>query len=75
MRKYKRFKRWVFTTKLRVPPKANKDRVASSTPHPQAAIKMLETPITRKSQSLTCSCDARVVTPTHSRIPFGMVKW
>ncbi|KAI9452119.1 hypothetical protein BJY52DRAFT_1294656 [Lactarius psammicola] len=45
MRKYKRFKRWVFTTKLGIPPKADKDRVeergASSTPHPQAAIKML----------------------------------
>ncbi|KAF8259412.1 hypothetical protein EI94DRAFT_1668530 [Lactarius quietus] len=59
MRKYKRFKRWVFVTKLDIPPKADKDRVekgtASAPPHtqPQATIKMLETPIThRKSRSL-----------------------
>ena len=58
--KYKRFKRWVFTVKLRIPPKADKDQVEEqATPH-AAAIKMLETPITHKSpSSLTCfSCDA-----------------
>ncbi|KAH9028408.1 hypothetical protein EDB84DRAFT_1498441 [Lactarius hengduanensis] len=51
MRKYKRFKRWVFNTKLKIPPKADKDRVGSSTPQPQsqAAAKMLETPITHKT--------------------------
>lgn len=41
MRKYKRFKRWVFVTKLKVPAKA-----ATATP----AIKMLETPITHRSK-------------------------
>jgi hypothetical protein len=52
--KYKRFKRWVFTVKLRIPPKADKDQVEEQvTPH-AAAIKMLETPITHKSPSLTC---------------------
>ena len=80
MRKYKRFKRWVFTAKLGVPPKTNKDRVeervGSATPHPQpqAAVKMLETPITHRSLSLTCSCDTRMVTPTRFRIPLGTVK-
>lgn len=69
MRKYKRFKRWVFTTKLGVPPKADKgrveERVGSATPHPQpqATVKMLETPITHRSPSLTCSCDAMMLTP------------
>lgn len=47
MRKYKRFKRWVFTRTLAIPPKGG-DRVTSAaTPHPQP--QMLETPITHKS--------------------------
>jgi hypothetical protein len=50
MRKYKRFKRWVFVTKLKVPPKADKDRVdATPLPQSQPTIKMLETPITHRS--------------------------
>ena len=56
MRKYKNFKRWVFTTKLKIPPKTNKDRVeeqATPQPQPQAGVKMLETPITHKSLSLS----------------------
>ena len=72
MRKYKNFKRGVFATKLNIPPRADKDRLEEqATPHPQpqAAIKMLETPVMHKSPSL--SCDARVVMPTRSRIPFG----
>lgn len=64
MRKYKRFKRWVFNTKLRIPPKADKDRVGSSTPQPQsqAATKMLETPITHKKSRSVRSGGKR--TPT-----------
>ena len=57
MRKIKNFRRWVFTTKLNIPPKADKDRVEEqATPHPQpqAAIRMLETPITHRSPSLPC---------------------
>jgi hypothetical protein len=60
MKKYRRFKRWIFTTKTKVPlrttPK-DKDQVehygTGSTPasQQQAAIKMLETPITPKSLS------------------------
>ncbi|KAH9053114.1 hypothetical protein EDB87DRAFT_1653860 [Lactarius vividus] len=62
MRKYKRFKRWVFNTKLKVLPKANKDRAGSSTPQPQATTKMLETPITHKKSRSARSSGKR--TPT-----------
>ncbi|KAN0134620.1 hypothetical protein V8E53_007405 [Lactarius tabidus] len=54
MRKYKRFKRWVFVTKLKVPPKADKGRVdATPLPQSQPTIKMLETPITHRSGKRT----------------------
>jgi hypothetical protein len=62
MKKYKRFKRWVFATKVKVLPKAtqkDKDRAeqcadsSASASQQQAAIKMLETPITPKSLSFS----------------------
>jgi hypothetical protein len=71
MLKYKRFKRWVFVTKLKVPPKADKDRVEASAtplPQPQPTIKMLETPITHRSTSLACVCDTGMVILTRFRI-------
>ena len=55
MIKYKNFNRWVFTTKLNILPEADKDRVEEqATPHPQpqAAIRMLKTPIMHRSPSL-----------------------
>jgi hypothetical protein len=58
MKKWKRFKRWIFTAKAKVPSKPNKQygmrACSSSTPasQRQAAVKMLETPITPMSLSL-----------------------
>lgn len=54
MKKYKRFKRWVVSTKGKVPPKHTKRdemRACSSTPavQQQSVIKMLETPVTPMS--------------------------
>lgn len=46
MRKYKRFKRWVFVTKLKVPAKDGAADQVDATP----TIKMLETPITHRSK-------------------------
>ena len=56
MRKYKNFKRWVFTTKLNIPPKDKYRVKEQATPHPrqQASIKMIEAPITHKSPSFIC---------------------
>jgi len=57
MLKYKRFKRWVFTRTLGIPPKG------SAAPQPPQAVKMLETPIThKKSRSAAWSTGKR--TPT-----------
>ena len=63
LKKWKRFKQWVFITKTEIPSKAMRvtdlgaKRVGSSTPGSQqkSAIKMLETPITPKSLSLILS--------------------
>jgi hypothetical protein len=52
MKKWKRFKRWIFTAKVKVPSKPKQDGAcSSSTPasQQQAAVKMLETPITPMS--------------------------
>jgi hypothetical protein len=82
MNKYKRFKRWVFSTKVKVPPKDKaRDRAeqgaSSSTQNSQqrAAVKMLETPITPKSLSLLF-CDVRAVMqiPSSFRTPLEMRK-
>jgi hypothetical protein len=71
MRKYRRFKRWVFTRTLEIPPKGG-DRVTNATPHPQP--QMLETPITHKSPFSFILLE-RVMT-RFFRIPLsGMVKW
>ncbi|KAH9974510.1 hypothetical protein BJV74DRAFT_863381 [Russula compacta] len=61
MKKWKRFKRWVFTMKANVPSEAECDkglgvsRAGSSTPalQQQLAVKMLETPLTPKSAKLS----------------------
>jgi hypothetical protein len=59
MKKWKRFKRWIFTAKVKVPskPKHNQMRAYSSSSTPasqqqQFAVKMLETPMTPMSLSL-----------------------
>jgi hypothetical protein len=81
MKKYRRFKRWIFTTKTTVPLKTtqkDKDQVdqygTGSTPasQQQAAIKMLETPITSRSLSSPSLLCVRVAvqTPSLSRTPF-----
>jgi CRISPR/Cas system endoribonuclease Cas6 (RAMP superfamily) len=57
MKKYKRFKRWIFTNKGKIPPKSTeRDEMrpyscSSSTPglQQQSVIKMLETPMTPMS--------------------------
>jgi hypothetical protein len=72
MKKYKRFKQWVFSTKVKVPSKDKaRDReeqyASSSTQKSQkeVAVKMLETPITPKSLSLLF-CDMRAAMQTSS---------
>jgi hypothetical protein len=58
MKKWKRFKRWIFTAKVKVPSKPNHDhkRACSSSSTPalqqQSMVKMLETPMTPMSLSL-----------------------
>ena len=59
LKKWKRFKQWIFISKTEIPAKAMRvvleaTDVGSSTPgsQQQSAIKMLETPITPKSLSL-----------------------
>ena len=74
MRKYKNFRRWVFTTKLNIPPKDKhqvKEQVATH-PQQQASIKMLDAPfmykVCRSFLFLRClGSDADLC----SRIPFG----
>ena len=58
MKKWKRFKRWIFTAKVKVPSKPKQGGMrasSSSTPasQQQVAVKMLETPITPLSLSLS----------------------
>jgi CRISPR/Cas system endoribonuclease Cas6 (RAMP superfamily) len=58
MKKWKRFKRWIFTTKVKIPSKPMHEMRAcissSSTPvlQQQSTVKMLETPMTPMSLSL-----------------------
>jgi hypothetical protein len=60
MKKWKRFKRWIFTAKVKVPSKSDHDQISacsSSTPalQQQSAVKMLETPMTPMSSSFFIS--------------------
>ena len=83
MIKYKRFKRWVFAAKVKVPPKAtpkDKDRAEqcggslTKASQQHVAINMLGTPITPKSLSLFLRCMSAHANPIPIQNPAQHVR-